>query len=183
MVMQGRLSRLVTRGLPGVILAGALAALAACGAVVAGPGGSQQTPAAAASSGQEAALCASTAHLDRMVVSLSGAAPPGQFHAVLPGGVTIRDAAKVRAVAAALCGLPAMPSGPVHCPADLGGGYRLTFAAAGQSFPPVMVRATGCRSVSGLGPARRATAAFWALLREELGTGARARPTAVPAVP
>jgi hypothetical protein len=186
MMMPGRSGRLVTRGargLPGVVLAGALAALPACGAVVAGPGASQQTPSAAASGGQEAALCASTAHLGRMAVSLPGAAASRHAPAMLPRGVTIRDTAKVRAVAVALCGLPAMPSGPVPCPVDLGGSYRLTFSAPGRNFPPVMVRATGCRSVSGLGQARRATTAFWALLQKELGAGVRARPTTVPAVP
>jgi hypothetical protein len=183
MAMQPEPGRLVTRGWLGVILAGAVAALAACGGVVAAPGGSQQTPSTAGSGGQETALCASAAHLDRMVVSLPGVLPSTHFHAVLPRGVTVRDPAKVRAVAAALCSLPAMPSGPMHCPADLGGGYRLAFSAVGQSFPPVMARATGCRPVSGLGPVRRATEAFWALLHEELGGSLRARPATVPAVP
>jgi hypothetical protein len=148
----------------GVVVAGALAGLAACGGVVAGSG---QTPAAAGGAGQQAALCADAAHLDRLVVSLSGA--PGHFHEVLPGGLTVSEPVRVRAVASALCGLPAMPHGPLPCPADFGGSYRFSFAAAGQSFPPVIAKATGCQSVSGLGPARMASAAFWALLHKELG--------------
>ncbi len=184
MVTLSRPGKPVVRGLPGVLLAGALLALAACGGVVAGPGGGQQTP-AVSSSVQAATVCASTTRLDRLVVSLSaGVESPGHPGAVLPGGITIRDPAKVRAVAAALCSLPAMPKAPMPCPADLGGSYRLTFSAAGQGFPVITARSTGCRSVSGLGPARRATAAFWALLHKELGTtGVRARPTTVPAVP
>ena len=170
MVMQSWPARPVRQGLLGAVLAGAMAGLAACGGVVAGSGGGQQTPSAATSTGQTVALCANAAHLDRLVVSLSGVLPSARFHQVLPGGVTIRDAAKVQAVASALCGLPVMPSGTVQCPADLGGSSRFVFSAARQSFPPVTAKPTGCRLVSGLGPARLASAAFWVLLRKELGT-------------
>jgi hypothetical protein len=175
LLAHGRPAGPVTRCVLAVVVAGALAALAACGGMVAGSGqtpaaagsGGQQTPAAAGTAGQHAALCADAAQLDRLVVSLSGAA--GHFHEVLPRGLTVTDPLRVRAVASALCGLPAMPHGPLQCPADFGGSYRFSFAAAGQSFPPVIAKATGCQSVSGLGPARMASAAFWALLQKELG--------------
>jgi hypothetical protein len=163
----------------GVVVAGSLAGLAACGGVTAG---SSRTPAAAGSggqqtsaasqpgAGQQAALCADAAHLHHLVVSVSGPpGPPGHFHAVLPGGLRVSDPVRVRAVASALCGLPAMPHSPLPCPADFGGSYRFSFAAAGRSFPAVTAKATGCQSVSGLGPARMASAAFWALLHKELG--------------
>jgi hypothetical protein len=174
----------------GVVVAGALAGLAACGGVVAGSGqtsaaagsGGQQRPAAAGAAGRQTALCANAANLDRLVVSLSGA--PGHFHGVLPGGLTVGDPVRVRAVASALCGLPAMPHAPLPCPADFGGSYRFSFAAAGQSFPPVIAKATGCQSVSGLGPARMASAAFWALLHKELsGSPHTGGPSGGPVAP
>ena len=82
-------------------------------------------------------------------------ATPGGSHvrALLPGGITISDAARVRTLAAALCALPPMPAG-LHCEAATGGAFRLTFAAGNQGFRPVGVQMTGCRSVTGLGPAR-----------------------------
>lgn len=179
MVPQSMLARTgpagpVMRCVLGVVVAVALAGLTACGGTVAGSGqtpaaagsGGQQRPSTARSTGQLAALCVAAAHLDRLVVSLSG--PPGHFHDVLPGGMTVSDPVRVRAVASALCGLPAMPHGHLPCPADFGGSYRFSFAAAGQGFPPVIAKATGCQSVSGLGAARMASAAFWVLLHKEL---------------
>jgi hypothetical protein len=47
---------------------------------------------------------------------------------VSPGGITISDAARVRALAVALCALPPMPAG-LRCEAATGGAFRLTFAA------------------------------------------------------
>ena len=183
MMMHKHPTRLVTCGVLGVVMAGAVAGLAACGGVVAGSAGSQQTPAATGSPGQQAALCANAGHLDRMVVSLSGVLSSTHVHQVLPGGVTIRDPAKVQAVASALCALPAMPHGVVSCPADFGGSSRFAFSAAGQGFPPVVARSTGRRSVSGLGPTRLAPAAFWTLLHKELGTGQRVNGSGGPVAP
>jgi hypothetical protein len=117
-----------------------------------------------------APVCANVSHLDTLVVSLTGVLERSRMPAVLPAGFTLRDPARVQAVAAALCALPAMPGGPVNCPADFGGAYRLVFAAAGQAYPPVLIKATGCRTVSGLGPARATSGAFWVLLARELGT-------------
>lgn len=150
---------------------GVLAGVSGCGGVVAGTSGH---PAAAASTGaavRAVPLCADAASLNRLVVRLSGGLPNSHLHEVIPAGVTISDPARVRSVAAGLCGLPRMPAGVYHCPADFGGGYRLTFSAPGRTFPPVLVQATGCRSVTGLGPVRVAGASFWALLRKELGPG------------
>jgi hypothetical protein len=47
-----------------------------------------------------------------------------------------------------------MPSGVVNCPADFGGAFRLVFAAGRRSFSPVRVQGSGCRIVTGVGPAR-----------------------------
>jgi len=141
-----------------LIAAGALIGLTACGSSTvasgaahpasAGVGGSTgPAPGVTASAGVP--LCAAVGKVDRVV------ATPGGSHvrALLPGGITISDAARARALAVALCALPPMPAG-LHCEAATGGAFRLTFAAGNQGFRPVGVQLTGCRSVTGLGPAR-----------------------------
>ena len=65
--------------------------------------------------------------------------------------------ARARAVAAAVCGLPAMPRVVMNCPADLGVSYRLSFAAGSRGFPVVTVSAGGCTGVAGAGPVRSAS--------------------------
>ena len=140
-----------------VIAVGAVIVLAACGSTAAGGAGhpaSAETghstgPAAAASTSAGAPLCAAAQKLDRVVASL----PAGQLREALPRGITITDAPRVRALAAALCALPPTPPG-LQCPANFGGVFRLVFAAGGQDFHPVRVQLSGCRVVTGLGPAR-----------------------------
>ena len=70
-----------------------------------------------------------------------------------PARLTITDAPRVRALAAALCALPPMPPG-LQFPADFGGMFRLVFAAGGHGFRPVRVQLSGCRAVAGIGPTR-----------------------------
>jgi hypothetical protein len=145
------------RGALALIAAGALIGLTACGGTVvgdaaqqasAGTGGSA-APSAAVTAPAGVPLCAAAGKVDRVV-----AIPPGSHvRALLPGGITIRDAARVRALAAALCALPPMPPG-LRCEAATRGTFRLTFAAGDRGFRPVGVQMSGCRSVTGLGPAR-----------------------------
>jgi hypothetical protein len=156
------------RGALALIAAGALIGLTACGGTVAGDAAHQASggtggsagpapagtggsagPSAAVTAPAGVPLCAAAGKVDRVV------AIPGGSHvrALLPGGITIRDAARVRALAAALCALPPMPAG-LHCEDAAGGAFRLTFAAGDQGFRPVGVQMSGCRSVTGLGPAR-----------------------------
>ncbi len=176
------------RGLLATMVAGVLTAVAACGTVTSGPAGSPSTgagstagtPATASTSpapavsgsvpANAAPLCANVAHLDTLVVSVTRVSEQSHPPVVLPTGITVRDPARVQAVAAALCALPAVGPGPVSCPADFGSAYRLVFAAGGQPYPPVLIKATGCRTVSGLGPVRATSAAFWIVLARELGT-------------
>jgi len=87
--------------------------------------------------------------VDRVVVSPSAS----RFRELLPGGITIRNAPSVRALAAALRALPPMPQG-LHCPPAAGGSVQLVFAAGTQGFQPVHIQLSGCRSVTGVGPAR-----------------------------
>jgi len=145
------------RGALALIAVGALIGLIACGGTVAGGSahpasagtGGSAGPAPAVTAPAGVPLCAAARKVDRVV-----ALPPrGHIRALLPGGITIRDAARVRALAGALCALPPMPPG-LHCEAATRGAFRLTFAAGDQGFRPVGVQMSGCRSVTGLGPAR-----------------------------
>ena len=75
----------------------------------------------------------------------------------------------MRGLAAALCNLPAIPRGTVNCPAQFRDSLRLAFAVGRRPFPPVTVQVSGCRAVTGLGPARTASsAAFWRTLGKDL---------------
>jgi len=189
MAMRTRLAGALSRGLLATSLAGLMAGVAACGSVRAGLGGSPGTAAgsAATSAGTATApvtapLCADAAHLDRMVVSPSAGFMPEHVRVAQPTGITITDPARVRAVAAALCGLPVMAATHMKCPVIDAGGYRLVFSDGGRMFPPVIVETAGCRrQVSGLGPARQVPGSFLVLLRRELGPGDRVTPVPVPA--
>jgi hypothetical protein len=167
----------MSRVLLAMITAGIVAGMAACGSVVAGSG---SHPAASGNAAAAVPLCANQAHLDRMEVSLNIGRGMSHLHELLPVGITISDPARVQAVAGALCGLPAMAHTQIRCPADFGSSYRLVFSASGQTFPPVVIRATGCRSVTGLGPARSTSGSFWSLLHKNLG--GRPAGTTVPDV-
>ena len=140
-----------------VIAVSAVIVLAACGSTAAGGAGHPASadaghstgPAAVASASAGVPLCAAAQKVDRVVASL----PAGQLREILPRGITITDAPRVRALAAALCALPPMPPG-LQCPADFGGVFRLVFAAGGRDFHPVQIQLSGCRAVAGIGPAR-----------------------------
>jgi hypothetical protein len=172
-----------TRSALALIAAGALIGLTACGGTVAGgaapptgaSGSTETAPAVTASAGVP--LCSAAGKVDRVV------AIPGGSHirALLPGGITIRDPARVRALAAALCALPPMPPG-LHCEAATRGAFRLTFAAGDQGFQPVGVQMSGCRSVTGLGPARSWSASprFGPLLTRTVGGVGRLVPGTHP---
>ncbi len=149
---------MAARTLPTVIAVSALIGLAGCGSTqgnsagppaTAGPGHATQT-AAAQKASAGVPLCAAAPTLDHVVVSLTAA----RFREILPARLTIRDAPRVQALAAALCALPPSPSG-LHCPASLGGSLRLVFAAGERGFRTVGIQDSGCPSVTGLGPARQ----------------------------
>jgi hypothetical protein len=198
--------RLARRGGPlvtGLTAAAAALGLAACGTQIVNTSGTAaQTSATHASAaaaphvppgfipggpivraGGHAALCAAAAAVTRLVAAPAGELP-GTRHphpGVMPGGVTIASAARARAVARALCALPAMPRGVVNCPNDTGAGYRLSFATARLAFPAVTVGTSGCTVVTGIGAVRTAahTPRFWAVLHSALG----AHPSTGPVLP
>jgi hypothetical protein len=157
------------------IAAGALAAVAACGSVAAGGGsgsaggqGATSVPGGRASAG--VALCRDVPNLTKVTVSRTMSLHVLEPALVLPRGITVKKPHLVRGLATALCGLPKMPRGPVSCPAQFGASLRLAFAAGRRPFRPVIVQISGCRVVSGLGPARTVpSAAFWRTLGKDLG--------------
>ena len=158
-----------------VMAAGAIITVAACGSRVAasqpapaGGAGAASVPGGRAVAG--VALCRHIPRLTRVVVSRTTPMRVLEPAMVLPRGITIGEPGPVRGLAAALCGLPALPRGPVNCPAQFRGSpLRLAFAAGRRPFPPVTVQVSGCRAVTGLGPARTASsAAFWRTLGEDL---------------
>jgi hypothetical protein len=159
---------MAARGVQGLIAVTALMGLAACGSVSAGGAGhpasasasSSKAPAAATGTPVGGSLCADGRSADRVVVSRTASAR----------SVTLTGATQVQAVVAALCALPPVPAGQ-HCAAASAGSVRLVFAAGPRSFPPVTVRESGCRSVTGMGATRSwsGSSQFGALLDEAAG--------------
>jgi hypothetical protein len=131
------------------VLAGAgvviVIGLAACGSAT-----SDGTGAAAAGRSAGVPLCAGAAKVDQVVMRLTAA----RTREILPRSLTITAAPRVQALATALCALPTMPPG-MRCPAALGGALRLHFTGAGRSYQPILIRDSGCASVTGVGPVRQ----------------------------
>jgi hypothetical protein len=174
------------------LLAGSIA-LAGCGSATAPGSGSPGTaaahaspvggaaPSAAASSAtgsskaaaNQPELCADIGQISRLVILRSpGASRIQELHFPFPVQVTVTSAAAARSVARALCALPRMPRGIFSCPMQLGGtSYRLTFMARGRQLAAVTAVATGCQTVTGVGPVRRAldTSGFWSVLGRAMG--------------
>ena len=148
--------QIMTRRLAGAGAFIAALGLAACGSAASGGSGPPaaagtghpQASAAAAPGG--APLCAGSAKVDQVVMRLTAARPVE----ILPRALTITAAPRAAALAAALCALPRMPGG-MRCPAALGGALRLEFSAEGRRYQPVLIRDSGCASVTGVGPVRQ----------------------------
>lgn len=162
----GRHVRGLARALGMASLVAAVFVLAACGSAGGGDPGPSR-PASAAGS----PLCGSVSTLDRLVVHRSDAFPQNHMRFSFPSEVTVTDATKVRAAARALCSLPRMPTGTLHCPADLGIVYHFAFLAGERALPPVEMGATGCQTVRGLGHVRWVARSpeFWSTLGRALG--------------
>ena len=112
------------------------------------------------------ALCRDAATVTRLVVNRNRGFKVPELEPAFPIQVTVTDPAMVRAVARALCGLPDVPRGVYHCPALLlGTAYTLHFSVGGRPLPVVTINSTGCETVTGVGPVRRATSReFWQVL-------------------
>jgi hypothetical protein len=148
----------------------------------AGQSGAGQSGAGQSRAGQSSAvagsalLCADPAAVTRLRVvripsrSQLGQAKPMPRQSL---GVTVRDPAAARTLARAVCGLPAMPTSALHCPVDVGGGYVLEFMSGVPQFRPVIIRASGCEEVTGLGAGGARwvakTPRFWTMLAQLTG--------------
>lgn len=183
----------------GLAVLGGLA-VAGCGSVTAGASGSVSAPGPSRpgsgggnGAGQDvsgtrlpagSALCAHPGRASRVLIGRSGgvrilegrerAQPAGTLPPVSGRPVTITRVTRpdeVHDLARALCALPRMPRGPLFCPAQFPGSYQFWFMVGGQALPVVVAQESGCRTVTGLGPVRRADQpAFWLLLAHIIGT-------------
>jgi hypothetical protein len=161
-------------------------ALAACGSVQApgsGAGTGQTSPAASAGApGSSAApiagtgtaqpaLCRDSGAVTSVIVTRVHGFKVPELQPAFPNQVTVTDRARVRALARALCALPDMPRGVFNCPALLlGTTYALRFAVDGRPLPVITINATGCETVTGVGPIRRASPpAFWRVFSQAIG--------------
>lgn len=84
---------------------------------------------------------------------------------------TATDAAKVQRLYNALLALPAFPSGIIHCPADFGVVYHLTFFNQSVIVVQATVKPDGCRGVtlSNGQPRWVRDDQFWAVFADTLG--------------
>jgi hypothetical protein len=116
-------------------------------------------------------LCRSIGQVDHLVVHRVDAFPQNDIHFSFPAVTIVTEVASVQDVAKVVCALPRIPIGVMSCPADLGITYRLSFTAGEGSFPTVVVSATGCESVLGIGPARWVadSPSFWRRLGRAMG--------------
>jgi hypothetical protein len=170
---------MTARGILGLIGVIALMGSAACGSVSAGSAGqtasagasSSSPPPAAAGTPAAQSLCATGQGADRVVITRT--VPRRQ--------VTLSGATQVQAMVAALCALPAMPSGQ-HCLVVSADVVRLAFVAGEQNFPPVTVQEAGCRGITGLGATRSwsPSSAFGRLLSEAVGGAGKLAPGTHP---
>jgi hypothetical protein len=99
-------------------------------------------------------LAAAGASLAVLAVAACGSATGGSTGPRAGTGTGHPPATATAPPAGALCALPRTPGG-MRCPAALGGALRLEFTAPGRSYPPVLIRDSGCASVSGVGPVRQ----------------------------
>jgi hypothetical protein len=84
---------------------------------------------------------------------------------------TATDAAKVQRLYHALLALPTPPpSGTIHCPADFGAAYHLTFFNQGATVLTATVEESGCRFVTLSNGERRwaNSDTFWAVFADTL---------------
>lgn len=177
-VPRKRSGRLTRPGLLVLPMAGTALLVAACGSQAALTSSATQpaSTSTASSPGNtgtagSGTLCSQPAAVTRLVVSRVSVLPQNHLHFAFPVGTTVSSPARARAVAEAVCGLPAMPRVVMNCPADLGVSYRLSFAAGSRGFPVVTASAGGCTGVAGAGPVRSAdrSPGFWTVLAHAMG--------------
>jgi hypothetical protein len=155
------------------------AVLAACGSAAApgsaaGPSaagsGSPSPPSSgpgpSAGAAARGALCADPGAVTKAVIAGNAGAQMRPLRQLPPRFATLAQGAPARALARAVCVLPLMPKGTVNCPMQQLGRYTLRFWAGLRQLPEVRAIPTGCTTVTGAGPVRRAPLAspFWLVL-------------------
>jgi hypothetical protein len=116
-------------------------------------------------------LCRSFGQVDQLVVHRVDAFRHNGIHFSFPAVTVVTEVASVQDVAKVVCSLPRFPTASMSCPADLGITYRLSFTGTSETFPTVVVSATGCETVLGLGPTRWVgdSSSFWRRLGRAMG--------------
>lgn len=92
-------------------------------------------------------------------------------------GIVVGDPGRARQLALVICSLPMMPHPAWQCPIVTGGGYWLEFMSGREQFRPVMIQASGCEQVIGIGGGTRwlaRTPGFWITLAQLTGIQAPA---------
>ena len=123
--------------------------------------GGPTAPAPVASGG--APLCPRIPTLDRVIIFRTEGAGTSHMRTIMPLGLMVKNVARVRELASALCALPPMPP-MMSCPAAFrNASFRLAFWRGRQQYPVITVQTTGCRAVTGLGAVRwwARTPTFW----------------------
>ena len=116
-------------------------------------------------------LCRSIGQVDRLLVRRVDEFPQNGIRFSFPARTVLSNVPSVQDVAKVVCALPRIPIGVMSCVIDLGIYYRLSFTAGTQTFPTVVVSATGCQTVRGIGPTRWAAGSpnFWRRLGKAMG--------------
>jgi hypothetical protein len=127
----------------------ALALMILSSATVITPLGTSQTSGATAPA---VSLCSVQFSVTALRVSRGIPDNPETFS--FPRLIFVNRALAAQSVAAALCALPTMPTGPLSCVFDNGFNYSLSFSAPRVSVTDVRFDPTGCEEVTGLGVAR-----------------------------
>jgi hypothetical protein len=110
-----------------------------------------------------------------IVIDRTGSVP-GKVKFRFPAHVAVTNQTRIRALVAALSGLPRLPNGVFACPLDIFLRYTLRFETVdAQSQVRIVARVIadpyGCETVTGLGFPRSAarSSGFWRVLGEAVG--------------
>jgi hypothetical protein len=125
-----------------------------------------------ATSSAAPALCQHVSSVNEVTMTRLAHNVGTTLHFTFPERITVADAAKAQAVARALCALPPIPHAAVACPAGFNVTYSLRLAGSGGTkFPAVVVQASGCERVVGLGVVRWAlrSPGFWSVVGKDFG--------------
>ena len=94
--------------------------------------------------------------------------PQNNITFVFASPAVTTNASEIGLVVRVICALPKFPAGAISCPADLGISYTLDFQSSSRVDRVFMASPAGCPSLSGLGPTRIASPAFWDALASAL---------------